>query len=215
MDAAANGKKPSASGKAKNEMKSILESFNKIAAPKMEECGAMPMGGPEPDRGNPVTMNVSINASGKDHVQDLIDMMKLAGAVDAKAVDHDDMPMIKQLPAPAEHDHDMNDMATLMRIAGDSDEEAETDENLVVQATGLDPEDEEDDEDDMEEEWDNAPDEEYRDHEYMTKDLAGGLNKSKKSYKPTAGGDNPMALEDQIRKDLRAALEEKFSKKKI
>ena len=32
-------------------------------------------------------------------------------------------------------------------------------------------------EDEVEEaEWDNSPDEEYKDDDYMTKDIAGGLN---------------------------------------
>ena len=40
------------------------------------------------------------------------------------------------------------------------------------------------------------PDPEFRDTKYMTKDLAGGLNKEKGSYGPAASADNPMALED-------------------
>ena len=55
-------------------------------------AGMPPMGAPEMDKGNPVTMNVSMNASGKEHVEDLIDMMKNAG-MDAKEVSHDHMPM--------------------------------------------------------------------------------------------------------------------------
>jgi hypothetical protein len=35
------------------------------------------------DKGNPVTVNVSMNASGKEHVADLLDMMKNAGLGDA------------------------------------------------------------------------------------------------------------------------------------
>ena len=54
------------------------------------------------------------------------------------------------------------------------------------------------------------PDPEYSDTKYMTKDLAGGLNKEKGSYDPSAGADNPMALEDdellenKIRAELKA-----------
>ena len=54
------------------------------------------------------------------------------------------------------------------------------------------------------------PDPEYSDTKYMTKDLAGGLNKEKRSFRPTAGADNPMALEDddllenKIRAELKA-----------
>ena len=48
---------------------------------------------PQEDKGNPVTMNVSMNASGKDNVTDLIDMMKNAGLGDAGEVTADMMPM--------------------------------------------------------------------------------------------------------------------------
>lgn len=54
------------------------------------------------------------------------------------------------------------------------------------------------------EDYDNSPDEEHQDTKYMTKDLSGGLNKSKKSYPKVAGGDNPMALEDKIKEELTA-----------
>ena len=56
-------------------------------------------------------------------------------------------------------------------------------------------------------EWDNAPDEKYQDTAYMQNDLAGGLNRQKKSYPKVAGGDNPMALEDEIKSELKSRLE--------
>jgi hypothetical protein len=69
-------------------MKKLIESMDRI-----EECGIDegPMGmapsmsppAPEMDKGNPVTVNVSMNASGKEHVADLLDMMKNAGLGDA------------------------------------------------------------------------------------------------------------------------------------
>jgi len=57
----------------------------------IEECGivdegpmaAMAPPAPEMDKGNPVTVSVSMNASGKEHVADLLDMMKNAGLGDA------------------------------------------------------------------------------------------------------------------------------------
>ena len=55
--------------------------------------------------------------------------------------------------------------------------------------------------------WDNSPDEKYQDTAYMQNDLAGGLNRQKKTYPKVAGGDNPMALEDEIKSELRARLE--------
>ena len=61
------------------------------------------------------------------------------------------------------------------------------------------------------EEWDNEPDEEYRDHNFMTKDLSGGINRQKKMYPPAAKGDNPMAVES-IKDRLIRALNEKKAK---
>ena len=56
----------------------------------IEECGMnedpMPTAMPGSDAGQPVSMNVSINASGKDHVADLINMMKNAGMSAAEPV---------------------------------------------------------------------------------------------------------------------------------
>jgi|TARA_S200002703_G_scaffold87636_1_gene75568 molecular chaperone GrpE (heat shock protein) len=49
------------------------------------------------------------------------------------------------------------------------------------------------------------PDPMYADHQMMTHDLAGGLNKPKDSYAPTNGGDNPMSLEEtKIQAELTA-----------
>jgi hypothetical protein len=67
------------------DMKKLIESMDHI-----EECGMteMPaaMPAPEMDKGNPVTMSVSLNASGKEHVDDLINMMKNAGMSAAEPV---------------------------------------------------------------------------------------------------------------------------------
>lgn len=58
----------------------------------MEACvGSMPA--PEMNPGTPVSINVSLNASGKEHVQDLINMMKNAGLGGAQPVAPAMMPM--------------------------------------------------------------------------------------------------------------------------
>lgn len=58
----------------------------------------------------------------------------------------------------------------------------------------------------------NEPDEEYRDHTHMTKDLSGGINRQKKMFPPAAKGDNPMAVES-IKDRLYRALNEKKAAK--
>ena len=59
------------------------------------------------------------------------------------------------------------------------------------------------------ENWDNSPDEDIAD--FDANPPSNDLNKSKTSHPPVAGGDNPMALEDELRAKLQAALEEKKS----
>jgi hypothetical protein len=63
------------------DMKKLIESMDHI-----EECGMNEMPPAPMDQGSPVSMNVSLNASGKDHVADLLDMMKNAGLQQAAPV---------------------------------------------------------------------------------------------------------------------------------
>jgi len=65
-------------------------------------------------------------------------------------------------------------------------------------------------EDAVEEEYENEPDETYADTQYITHDLAGGINKPKKSYKATPRGDNPMAVKEQYADMLAKALNKKL-----
>lgn len=139
---------------------------------------------PPVDKGNPVTMNVSLNASGKEHVEDLMDIVKNANIGDKPEpsmpagpmrMDIDKFRDIVDGPKP-----DM-DMEPKMGGCGEDVDEAE---------------------------WDNSPDEEYRDTKYMTKDLAGGLN-AEKPRKALRVKD--PALED-IKAQLWAALNEKKAK---
>lgn len=156
-------------------MKRLIESMDNI-----EECGmnasADPMIAPQPaDEGSPVTMNISLNASGEKNVSDLLNMMKNAGLKDAEPVTPDMMPM-------------RQDMERLNAIVGEPDDQPDMEPSVGQEEIGMD--------DEAEESYDNAPDPEYADHQMMTKDLSGGLNREKKMHKPAAGGDNAMAIED-------------------
>ena len=51
--------------------------------------------------------------------------------------------------------------------------------------------------DKMTDEYSNAPDEDYQDTDYMTKDIAGGLNREKGAYADAEDGDNPMAVTEK------------------
>ena len=89
FDAAKKGEATKASPADAGSMRAILESFNAVSeAPMpvpMDQVPQAPAGMPAPqDPGQPVTMNVNVSASGKDHVADLLNLMKMAG-VDAPA----------------------------------------------------------------------------------------------------------------------------------
>jgi len=199
FDAAEKGKKSTHSAD-KNGMKSILESLNKVS-----ECGMEMAPMPAKQQGTPVSMNVSMNASGKENISDLVDLLKNAG-IGGSA------PM--KLPAPT-NGHD--DMVNLMAMASDTaprptppaSDTAPSGEPAEP-AFGDEPEEGlEDSVDELVDEWDNEPDEEYKDDNYMIHDLAGGINRSKKSYAKAQDGDNAMAVEASIKEQLWAALNEK------
>ena len=139
---------------------------------------------------NEASMNISMNGADAKEVAELIGILKNAGVET-----HIDMPMA----------HDAMHTDVDSHNAGDAD--------MAKLKTIMSPEPSCGMEEEEVEEWENSPegsegDPEYKDQHYMTKDLSGGINKSKKSYPPVAGGDNPMALEG-IKKQLLAALEEK------
>lgn len=192
---ASAGKKPAAGAENANEMKAILESFNKV-----EECGMdeMPMQAPTASEGNPVTMSVNLSASGKDHVNDLVSLMRAAG-LDGAA------PLQSMQSQDVEMPDQEMDMATMRQIMAAGEKDGKLDLDV-----------DNDNQPDLDtESWDNSPEgvegePEYRDHEYMIKDLSGGLNREKKSYKKAQDGDNAMAVE-AIKDRLWAALHEKKS----
>jgi hypothetical protein len=77
----------------------------------------------------------------------------------------------------------------------------------------------EDDDEDKKEAWDNEPNEEEKDIDYMVNKLAGGMNKSHGTYPKVSGGDNPMQKitrmgEDDLRAQIRAELQKRLAEAK-
>lgn len=178
-------------------MKKLLESVQEI-----EECGIdegpmpTPMTPPVAD-GDPVRMNVNLSAAGKDHVADLIDMMKNAGLGNAKPVDAKmlaprlDMERLRSIVDKPMDDPD---------IPGKDD--VEGDKDLTAMGCNDDME--------YEEGYANEPEEEFGD---MSDAIPDGddLNRKKKQFKAAQPGDNAMAMEN-IKAQLYAALAEKKAK---
>ena len=203
-----------------SEMKTILESLQSVAE-------GYPMPAPPPpapeDKGTPVSINVSMNASGKEHVADLLDMMKNAGLGDAKPVAPDMMPMRMDMErlrdivdepemdspcgAGADNRPDEAYMDTEELLSGGDDmhKEKHAADIRVKDPSGYENAEEEIDE------YENEPDEKYGDHNQMINDLSGGLNKKKKMFKKAQDGDNAMAVES-IKAQLYRALAEKKAK---
>ena len=156
-------------------------------------AGMPPMGAPEMDKGNPVTMNVSMNASGKDNVADLIDMMKNAGLKDAEPVGPAMMPMrrdMERLRDIVDEPKDMDDLKPGMQ-----DEPCDDCGKQHVGASSCMDDVEADDE--AVAEYENEPDEEYKAIDDVI-NSGDDLHRSKDAYAATQDGDNPMAVEDEV-----------------
>jgi len=138
--------------------------------------------------------SASINMSG-DNAEDVI---KLMNALKGKegASDIADIPTAIKPKAPMMGPMDPHDdMKSMMSLV--SDEPKPMDDMAC------------DDTDNEASGFDNSPDEKYQDHNFMTKDIASGHDGAeKKSHGPVSGGDNPMALEDELRAELSAKLSE-------
>lgn len=156
-----------------NQGKKPLNESRRIAEcpPEMAQTSMTP----QASEGTPVSVNVNMTAAGKEHVDDLLSMMKAAGLDQAEPMKPDMMPM-------------RTDMERLRGIVDEPEME---------------------DEDDLDE-YENEPDYEYSDHEYMTHDLSGGINRPKNSYADAEDGDNAMAVEADDDDELSKKLFPKF-----
>ena len=174
-------------------MKKLIESMDHIEECGMTEMPAAALPAPEMDKGNPVTVNVNMNASGKEHVADLLDMMKNAGLGGAE-------PVGAKMLSPR---MDMERLSAMMGEPADGLDDREMDLPAPEEA------DMEEVEDEIEVEGDyaNEPDAQYGDMSDAIPD-GNDLNRKKKAYAATQDGDNPMAVE-AIKATLMAALQEK------
>jgi len=196
-------------------MKKLIESMDRIEGYGMSEMGAMPPMSAPTNPGTPVSMNVSLNASGKEHVDDLINMMKNAGMGAAQ-------PVAAKMLSPR---MDMERLSAMMdepeMDMGPEMEELEDEmgEEAACPTCDMAP----CDCDHTEESADDGgfgdattePDPQYGD---MSDAIPNGndLNRKKGTYAAVAGGDNPMKYKievESIKKALYAALTEKKSDK--
>ena len=170
-------------------MKNMLQRLNDLEKETLTE-GGMPVAAPAAAPGSPVSVNISMNASGVDNVKDLLDLMKHAG-------------LNAQPPAKATALPVRMDMERLRNIIDGPEKD-------MPCAAGADDISSEEYVDTEESEYDatTEPDEQYADHNDMLNNMSGGLNRKKKMYKASEPGDNAMAVES-IKEKLYKALNEK------
>lgn len=189
----------------------------------VEECGhPIPMMQPSPiPHVRPVTMNVSVNAQGIDQIKDLLNLMTGAQSQpqmivsqptvldepkDEIEIGTDTDPDVDE-PQIFDKDDD-NEITTIKNLAGiEVEPRAKTSDSkkaemaAVLSAAMKSKSEKKTDEtqNELEDQYDasTTPNPSYQDIDYMTKDLAGGLNKQKKMFKHSyKQGDNPMAMEE-------------------
>lgn len=152
---------------------------------------------------NKTNLNEEITISGS--ADELIRIMKLAGASDAAMVTPDTISQGSQLKPCSicgkMHDPEtggcsgsssQSDMADYIRMV--SKEEEDIDDGDFGDAS-------------------TAPDENYMNNVSASIPNGNDLNRKKAAYRATQDGDNPMALEDEIRSRLQASLAEKMKSK--
>ena len=159
------------------------------------------------------SMNVSMTADTADQVAELMKLLKNAGMSDAAPVSSMMAPMPSMPPMGAAAPK-QDSMADFIGMVGGDEMDGPSEPCSVCGEVHEETSCSEDtsEYDAVVAEWDNSPDEEYKDANYMLNDLAGGLNRPKKAYAAAQDGDNAMAVE-AIKADLRKALEEALAKK--
>ena len=170
------------------------------------------------------SMNISMSGDNAGEVSELLGILKNAGMPNATPVGAVNMPMDMEMPAEPEGpmpcatcggDHDADspcggdgydnspdesygELADIVKLSGGPNSNKNPGDIRVKDPSPYESEEEV-------QEWDYEPDEEYKDDDYMTKDLSGGINRRKKSFAKAQDGDNAMAVEsikDRLYKEL-------------
>ena len=137
------------------------------------------------------SMNISMNGTNASEIGELMRIMQLAGT--GGSGEHTHMPIA---PDALHTDDDSHNEMPCPVCGIAHGEEAPTPCGMGEELVG--------------EDWDNGPSEEYKDHNYMVKDLSGGINRQKKMYAASQRGDNAMAVES-VKDQLYKALEGKYA----
>jgi len=210
----------SLTGENASEVEQLMSMFKNAGVappPEMSKPPEMPDGPPKP--------SLSVTGIGAGELGAPIDVDApngMAKAMDRAADEHEammDNGVDERETDPAQDDSDRwESMQSCIEVV-DKDwqkkkysyDEAQSMAALVEKATGqdavsvlhfLENEGRVEEKSEDVEEWDNSPDEDYQDNDYMQHDLAGGAGPKSKMYSPAANGDNPMSVGEELTKKL-------------
>jgi hypothetical protein len=197
--------------------------------PSMEAGGMPPpMAAPQIP---PVSMNMNLTAQGVDQIKEILSLMSQpaekaepvsmaipmpAPKMDKPMDEPADIPPASDDPLPKlgmkKPEEDLSDLMNLAGVAFGKKEAVDGDTGPKTELGKMadevrDMADELADANKKEEGYANEPDEKYNDIDYMTKDLAGGLNGPKGTYPKVADGDNPM---QKVKESIRTQLDKRY-----
>ena len=197
-------------------MQTLKEDGHKV----VDECG-MPMPLPAMGQSMPqqdsVSMNVSMNAQGKNGIRDLMNVLKdIEDKVTSEPahIQHPEDDLVgKEVeidgpsnPVELDHgdheEHGEHDVAIIDGEAGSqgAEEPAISAKEKIAGAIAAGA---------VDEEFANRPNVSHKDINYMTKDLSGGLGTQQKMHKGGYRfGDNPLAFEGTLEQRLAALYQE-------
>lgn len=130
------------------------------------------------------SMNISMNGQNASEIGELMRIMQLAGAPNAAPV------MSMDAPEPLHIHNDEDEPCPICgKVHGP---EAPTPCGMGEEIVG--------------EDWDNSPNEEYKDHNYMVKDISGGINRQKPKGSERAKDPKVESYTDKLEKALQEKL---------
>jgi hypothetical protein len=190
----------------------LLQRLAELDQPTNEACGEMtaPPLPSSAESTTPPSMSVNLNAQGMDNIESLLKLMTkvnpdMAKPASMTADPHPASMLSLPVDMDGEEDGDLDgdktEFAPLVAAMGKGAAGVLSRGVGGVMGAASDSDVE------SREEYANEPDEEYKDIDYITNKVAGGMNKPQGTYPKVAGGDNPMQKISHMEgTELRAAI---------
>jgi hypothetical protein len=212
-----------------NRMKQIENTATETSQPIADGCGdPAPYMPPKPET-PPPSMSVNLNAHGLDNIESMMKLLTRVNPDMMPRVDKDlpgisaaptitaIKPMLEPLKMLADYDADNDD-----RVGGEKDmalPPGHDQDHAMIKTLDKDGDGDHDMDDhglDKKEAYENEPNEEEKDIDYLLNKISGGMNRRQATYPKVADGDNPMQrvkesnqeLREKIKQELRRHLEE-------